>query len=393
MNAINRLLQLPSGNSFFLFGPRQTGKSTLLRQTFSEKESLSYDLLQSETYNRLAARPELLRLEVEAVARKGNIKRILIDEVQRVPDLLNEVHYLIEKYPDIKFALSGSSARKLKRVHANMLAGRAWTLRLYPFTARELGDEFDLNRALRFGALPAVFLAENYSARSEFLRSYVDSYFRLDIHYVAHFRNLGAFLRFLPLVASENGAQINVLNLAREIAMPRDTVRNYYQILEDTLLGYFLLPFAKSVRKKISRHPKFYFFDCGVVSALQKKLSAPLIEESGEFGRAFEHFLINEIMRLNDYLRLDLDISFYRTESGVEVDCVIIHPNGKIRAVEIKSTKSPVPAHCSGLRSFQEAFPQAECILACRAPRPMQLGPFLALPWQDVIEKVSSLCI
>lgn len=130
------------------------------------------------------------------------------------------------------------------------------------------------------------------------------------------------------VVASENGAQVNFLNLSRELSLSRDSVRGYYQILEHTLLGFFLLPFAKSVRKKIARHPKFYFFDCGVVSALQKKLSVPLIEESEEYGRAFEHFLISEIIRLNDYLRLDLDISFYRTESGSEVDCILQLPTG-----------------------------------------------------------------
>ena len=390
MNIKNRILKLPSESSFFLFGPRQTGKSTLLRQTFSDKECLSYNLLESETFNRLTARPELLRLEVEAAIKSGNVRRILIDEVQRLPDLLNEVHFLIEKYPDIRFALSGSSARKLKRAHANMLAGRAWTLRLHPFTARELGDDFDLIRAMRFGALPSVFLAKDDAARNEILRSYADTYIREEIEYEAQMRNLGGFLRFLPLVASENGAQVNMLNLAREIVMSRDAVRNYYKILEDTLLGYFLFPFAKSMRKKISRHPKFYFFDCGVVRALQKKLSVPFIEESEEFGRAFEHFLINEIMRLNNYLRLDLDISFYRTESGVEVDCVIIRPNGKILAIEVKSTKSPISAHCSGLRSFYEFFPKAECYIACRAPKPVQLGLFLALPWQDVLEKVAS---
>jgi predicted AAA+ superfamily ATPase len=391
MATIDRLLRLPDNNTFFLFGPRQTGKSTLLQQTYGDKRCLRYDLLNTETYTRLLSRPELLRMEVETAMARGEGRRVLIDEIQRVPALLDEVHSLVETYKDLRFALSGSSARKLKRTHANMLGGRAWTLRLYPLTAHEIGPSFALADTLRFGALPSVVLSPDDTARSELLRSYVDTYIREEIEMEAQLRNLGAFLRFLPLVASENGAQVNFLNLARELSLSRDSVRSYYQILEDTLLGFFLLPFAKSVRKKIARHPKFYFFDCGVVRALQKKLSVPLIEESEEYGRAFEHFMIAEIIRLNDYLRLDLDISFYRTGSGSEVDCILTLPSGDFWAIEIKATKSPSSSQCAGLRSFRESFPKATCLLACRTPQPLQLGPFTAHPWQEVLQMIYDL--
>jgi uncharacterized protein len=391
MDNLGRLVTLPVGSTFFLFGPRQTGKSTLLRQYFTPATSLQYNLLHSDTYTRLASRPELLRTEVEASLVSGGPTRVVVDEVQRVPALLDEVHALIESHKEVRFALSGSSARKLKRAHANMLGGRAYTYRLHPLTSLELGERFDIERVLRFGSLPSVFLAGNDTARSETLRSYVDTYIREEIELEAQVRNLGAFLRFLPMAASENGAQVNVLNVARETSITKETARGYYQILEDTLLGFFLMPFAKSIRKKIARHPKFYFFDCGAVRALTRKLGVPFVEQSEEYGRAFEHFLICEIVRLNDYLRLDLDISFYRTQSGSEVDCVLIHPNGNIWAIEIKSTQAPAPSHCSGLRSFSECVPQATCMLACRTPRAAHLGPFEALPWQEVLGRVAGL--
>jgi predicted AAA+ superfamily ATPase len=391
VETISRQLKIPIQSTFFLFGPRQTGKSTLLDAVFTPDNCLTYNLLHNETYSRLAARPQLLRAEVESAVAGGGPLRVIIDEVQRVPALLDEVHALIEAHKRLQFAMCGSSARKLKRMHANMLGGRARTLRLFPFTSIELGGRFDLERVLRFGALPGIYFAEDDTARSELLRSYVETYLREEIEIEAQVRNLGAFLRFLPMAASENGAQVNVLNVARETSITKETARGYYQILEDTLVGFFLFPFAKSVRKKIARHPKFYFFDCGVVRGLTKKLSSPMVEESEEYGRAFEHFLICEILRLNDYERLDLDISFYRTESGTEVDCVLLHPDGTIWAIEIKSTRHPALSHCRGLRSFSESFPQAVCMLACRAPRPMRLSPFDALPWQEVVKRVAAL--
>jgi len=389
---IDRILQLPENKSFFLFGPRQTGKSTLLKSRwFGDKTCVYYDLLQGETFRRLAARPELLRMEIQAMCGEKPVSHIIIDEIQKIPALLDEIHSVLESGLSLNFALSGSSARKLKRTHADMLGGRAWTYRLFPLISRELGNSFDLERVLHFGALPSVYLAENDANRNETLRSYVDTYIREEIELEAQLRNLGGFLRFLPIVASENGAQVNFLNVARELSLSAITARGYYKILEDTLLGFFLPPFIHSERKRTSRHPKFYLFDCGVVRALQKKLNAPLLEGSEEYGRAFEHFLICEIFRMNEYLRLDLDISFYRTEKGAEVDCILRAPSGKIIAIEIKSVTAPARAHLSGLRSFKEDVPQAQCILACRTPRPVQVGAFTAQPWQEVLEMVKGV--
>lgn len=387
---VNRQINLTKSNSFFLFGPRQTGKSTLLQKQFPES-TLNYNLLSTDTYQRLAARPGLLKEEIMAARRERTITHVIIDEVQRIPALLDEVHSMLESAEPCVFGLSGSSARKLKRTHANMLGGRAWTYRLFPLTTQEIGAGFNLERALHFGTLPKVYLAETDMERSEILRSYVDTYIREEIEIEAQIRNIGGFLRFLPTIASENGALVNFLNLSRELMLSVSTIRSYYQIMEDTLLGFFLSPMAKSARKMAAGHPRFYLFDCGVVRALQKKLNAPLDEKTEEYGRAFEHFFICEIMRLNTYLRLDLDISFYRTDRGAKVDCIIKAPSGTLTAIEIKSTRNPSPHHCSGLRSFREIYPDAKCLLACKTDKSAVIGDVLALPWQEALEKIVSL--
>jgi len=388
---IPRLLTLPENKNFFLFGPRQTGKSTLLTSLFSTKKNLSYDLLHSETFRRLAANPERLRAEVEAAFSLKKISHVIIDEVQKVPPLLNEVHSLIESNLPCHFVLSGSSSRKLKRSQADMLAGRAWTFHLFPFTAQEIEDSFELGKALRFGTLPSVHLAKDDLEKSETLRSYVDTYIKEEIELEANIRNLGGFLRFLPLVAAQNGEISNYTNIARETGVSYSTVKEYYKILEDTLLGFFLFPYGRSIRKKLVKHPKFYFFDPGVVSALTRKLSVPFIENSNEYGKAFEHFFICELMRMNDYKRLDYHFSFYRTERGAEVDCIIETPTGKIIAVEIKSTQIPTSSHCTGLYSFKKKVPKAELILACQAPNCIKLRDVLILPWQEALQMITKI--
>jgi predicted AAA+ superfamily ATPase len=390
---VERLIQLPESNSFFLFGPRQTGKSTLLNARYSGPLVLRYDLLESETFRRLASRPELFRQEVSQACIKNGIKHVIVDEVQKIPGLLDEIHGLIEKSISCRFILSGSSARKLKRSHANLLAGRAFTRRLYPFIYSEILTDFSLDSALSFGTLPAVWCAKNNDDREEILRSYTDTYLKEEIELEAHLRNLGGFLRFLPIIATENGQAVNMSNISRETMVSLQTVRSYFQILEDTLMGSFLPAFTSSEREKLSRHPKFYLFDTGVCRALQRRLSVPLIEGTEEYGKAFEQYLILEIMRINEYAKLDCDLSYYRTERGVEVDCVIQTPKKKIIAVEIKATASPAAAHCRGLRSFQQIRPGADCVLVCRAARPISIGSVTVMPWQEFLstfaEKIS----
>ncbi|MCX6557157.1 MAG: ATP-binding protein [Candidatus Aminicenantes bacterium] len=387
---IQRLLTIPWNKNIFLFGPRQTGKSTLIKSQCLDEQTLYFDLLQQDVYRRFLSRPETFRAEVQAAVKDKKFTRVIVDEVQKVPMLLDEIHALIESGSGCSFILSGSSSRKLKRQHANMLAGRAWTFFLYPLSSLELKYRFDLRSALQFGTLPSVFLENIEESKQEMLRSYVGTYLHEEIEMEANIRNLGGFLRFLPIAAAQNGELLNYANLARETGVTAHTAREYFKILEDTLLGFFLFPFARSIRKRLVSHPKFYFFDTGVVTALTNRLRVDLADPGYEFGRAFEHWVILELIRLNHYLRLDLRFSFYRTERGAEVDCIIESPNQKVFAVEIKATDNPSSSMLRGLHSFAEKMPQARLILACRVPRPQRLGKVDILPWEDMLALIRS---
>jgi predicted AAA+ superfamily ATPase len=377
---IKRQFKLPFNVSFFLLGPRQTGKSTLLHAVFPEETTYFYDLLKTEEFTRLAAHPELLREEI--LSRNSKITHIVLDEIQRIPDLLNEVHFLLESKNAPFFVLSGSSARKLKRAKANLLAGRALSFYLFPLTVEELGERFSLIRTLQFGSLPSVYLADDQIAKDR-LRSYVETYLKEEIELEVQLRRMGLFISFLNLAANENGNVINFSNLARETGTSYQTVKAYFKILEDTLLGFFLFPYQKSLRKRLSRHPKFYFFDTGVVRALTKKINAPIEPRTPEFGRAFEHFVILEIMRQADYQKLDYLFSYYRTESGAEVDLIIETPKGKTIAVEIKATNMVDSLHLRGLRSFAEIYPSAKLCCVSLVPHAREIGKITILPWQE----------
>ena len=379
---IDRILQLPLEHTFFIFGPRQTGKSTLLKKTFSHKNTLFYDLLKSEEYLRLTSTPSLFREEV--MSRDKNITHIVVDEIQRVPMLLNEIHYISENPNPPYFVLSGSSARKLKRSHANLLAGRAWTLHLFPFTSKELGKEFSLDKALNIGTLPSVYLYKNINETKRTLRAYVETYLKEEIKAEALVRNLGNFLRFLTLAADENGNVLNFSNIARETGNSYHTVKEYFQILEDTLIGFFLLPYSKAIRKRLIKHPKFYFFDTGVLRALNGKISINLIRKTYEYGRAFEHFIITEILRLANYKEKDYKFSFYHSSSHSEVDLIIETPEEEVYAIEIKSSENPDKSMLNGLKSFKKICPKAKLYCISQAPRKRTINDITILPWKEI---------
>ncbi len=379
---INRFQKLPLNKTFFLLGPRQTGKSTLLKNTFSAEKSYWYNLLETDTYTRLASHPELFREEV--LARAPHISHVIIDEVQRVPELLNEVHLLSEQAESPFFVLTGSSARKLKVNKANLLAGRALNFTLFPLTLQELGDQFSLSKALRFGTLPRIYLEKTDAEASDRLRAYVDTYLKEEIQFEANLRNLPPFLQFLSLAAEENGHQISYSNMSRETGVSYQTIKGFFQILEDTLVGQMLYPYSKSVRRRLSKHPKFYFFDLGVRRALTRKLHVPLERHTKEFGEAFEHFLILEIIRLSTYQQWDCTFSFYRTSAGAEVDLIIETPHGRIIALEIKTSESPSEKDLRGLKSFRDICPKAELFMASFAAHGRKMGDVSILPWQDI---------
>lgn len=383
---IARDLKLPPKHSFFLFGPRLTGKSTLLQATFASSQTLYYDLLKSEEYLRLSANPHLFREEI--AARPARVTHVIVDEVQRVPALLNEIHYILEKPKAPYFCMSGSSARKLKRSHANLLAGRAWTYRLFPLTYRELGGSFSLHKALNLGTLPSVYLDESPAGAQKTLRAYVETYLREEIEAEALTRSLGGFLRFLTLAADNNGQIINYSTIARECGVSYQTVKGYFEILEDTLIGSFLQPYARSRRKRLVQHPKFYFFDTGVVRALQKTIGVELQPKTYEYGRAFEHFIILEIMRLASHGELDYEFSFYRTSNQAEVDLIVETPAKETYAIEIKASEQPEAEALSGLLSFKAICPKAVLYCVSQAPQRRKIKDVTILPWQDIFPAI-----
>lgn len=383
---LKRFINIPKNKSFFLFGPRQTGKTSLINTTFSDKTSvLSYNLLNSEEYMRLSARPQLLREEVDG--RSDQVTHIFIDEVQKVPELLDEIHNLMESPRSPSFILTGSSARKPKRSGANLLGGRAWNLKLHPLTHREIGNNFVLEKALSRGTLPKIWFSDAEDA-SQLLRSYVETYLKEEIEAEALVRSSGTFIRFLFQAGHESGNVLNFSTIARDVATTSKTVKEYFQILEDTLVGRFLPAYSKSTRRRLASHPKFYLFDCGVQRALTKRLTVPIQRGDGNYGAAFEHFMINECFRLNDYLQKDYVFSFYRTEHGAEVDLIIETPDGRCLAVEIKSSENPALADVrSGLMSFREIRPDTRLICVCTASKKRQTEFVSFYPWQEFFEE------
>lgn len=393
---ISRTIKLPKTKSFFLLGPRQTGKSTLVKAEFSPETSRQYDLLKSEEFQRFVTQPSRLREEVLALDSK--IRTVILDEIQKVPALLNEVHFLIENAPHPpSFVLTGSSARKLKRTNANLLGGRALTRRLYPLTHLELGERFNLQRTLEAGSLPGVILEPDPSIQNDILKSYVETYLKEEIQEEGLVRNVGPFLRFLSQAGFESGNILNYSNIARQTETTSTTVKEYFQILEDTLLGFFLFPFSKSCRNRVAGHPKFYLFDNGVQRALTKRLSVPLEEGTPDYGYAFEAWVIQEVVRLCDYHNKDFEFSYHRTEAGAEVDLVIETPRNKHLAIEIKSSANPVETDFRrGFKSLREGMGKKggnslECICACRAPYARKVESALILPWRELFKMLIEL--
>lgn len=385
---IPRLLTLPKARHFFLFGARQVGKSTLLKNSFNKKHCHFINLLDSEIYFRFLAKPHLLIEEVNGLNK--DITHVLIDEIQRVPELLNLIHKTIEERKDIYFILSGSSARKLKRQSANMLGGRALTYNLFPLTHLELAKQFKLNRALELGSLPSVYLDEEDIFAKETLKSYVKTYIEEEIKAEAQIRQLGSFIRFLDLAASENGNIINYSNIASDIYVDYKTVQEYYQVLEDTLIGFNLFGYAKSTRKQLSKHPKFYFFDTGVQRALAKKIDSPIVSKTIEFGKTFEHFFIAEAFRLASYSRKDFKFYYYRTKAGAEVDLIIESFNNKCYAIEIKASDTVETNKLSGLKSFKEINREATLYCACLNKNRYEKEDIIISPWSEVLAEIFS---
>lgn len=322
---IERILETP-GSSVFLFGPRGIGKTTFVRQRLAD--AAIYDLLDSHTFVRLEQAPQLLFEECRLLE-KGSW--VVVDEIQRIPVLLNEVHRLIEQQ-GLKFVLTGSSARKLRRAGVNLLAGRALTKQMFPLVSAELGSDFDIQQVLRFGSLPSVI---GNHEQIDYLQSYASTYLQQEIQHEAFTRNLGAFARFLEIAARQNGQRTNMLNISREASVKRGTVSNYFEILIDTLLGHWLPAWQLKPKNKQFTGSKFYFFDCGVTRSLTNRLPFP--PSSEELGPLLETLVVNELRAFVSYKRLHYPLHYWSSYGGPEVDILLETLNGFV-AVEIKAS-------------------------------------------------------
>lgn len=388
-----RSIDLPLDYSFFLFGPRQVGKSTILNYRFAEDATLIFDLLDLNEIRRLERDPGIFFRTIEARDCE-RIKYVIVDEVQKLPWILDEVHRVMESSNNPPyFILTGSSARKLKKNQANLLAGRAIEKQLFPFIYEELKNNeskvFNLDEVLQYGTLPKVYLASSNDLKYEILRAYTNIYMKEEIKEESLVRNLGAFNQFLLLAAEENGNTLNYSNIAQDIGVDMKTIKEYYQILIDTLMGFLLMPIKNSVRQQISKTPRFYFFDNGVQRALCEKLKSPILKATKEFGRVFEHWLIKEIIYKANYHRRDYKFSFYRVKEEIEVDLIIEKPSGEILAIEIKANDNPKQEKLKGLKSFAKIFPEARLICASLAPKTYKTDNGIeVLPWQDLLDEL-----
>ena len=360
---IGRLLEK---RSFFLLGPRQTGKITLIQHVLPDIRF--YDLLDSANYLTLSRNPGRLAEEIGS-----SVKRVVIDEIQRLPSLLNEVQRLIETR-DVKFLLTGSSARKLRRGGINLLGGRARVKYLHPLTYRELGDKFVLNQAMQRGLLPSIYFSDDPRAD---LESYAGLYLQQEIMAEGATRNIPAFSRFLKIAAHSNGGIVNFTNIASDAQVARTTVYEYYEILKDTLILRELPPWRKTVKRKPLASSKYYFFDVGVVSALQGR---PFLPGTPEFGEAFETFIMHELSSWSDYASGEL-LSFWRSKSGFEVDFII----GDHTAIEVKAKENVSSQDIKSLRALREENKLKHFLCVCMEKRSRDVDGIKILPYTEFL--------
>lgn len=374
----DRALVLPKGpkEHYFLWGPRQTGKTTLLKA--QHPEAMWIDLLKAEEYKRYLDSPEFLRRTALTLPENS---WIVIDEVQKVPQLLDEVHWLIENQ-HVNFALCGSSARKVKRGHANLLGGRALRFELFGLVYKELLEAFDLTRALNHGYLPRHYLSDDPQPR---LRSYVADYLKEEIAAEGLTRNLPGFSSFLSMAALGDTEQVSYTTIARDCGVSGPTVKSYFQILEDTLLGTWLPVYAAKAKRRISTSPKFYFFDVGVVNHLARR--GQMEPGSELYGKALENWVFHELNAYNHYAKRWLALSFWRLTSGIEVDFVV----GNLElAIEVKATARPKAVHFKGLRELNKEHANLrQRLLVCLESKAYQTEDGIwVLPAQEFAQRL-----
>jgi len=375
MELVSRFLPVPE-QSFFLFGPRGTGKSTWLKEKFPE--ALFVDLLKQDTFRRLSARPE--RLE-ELVAGTPNAEVVVIDEVQRVPELLHTVHHLIEQKSARQFIMTGSSARKLRRGGVDLLAGRAVVRTMHPFMAAEM-QSFYLDAALQTGLLPIVLAAD---APDDVLSAYVSLYLEEEVQREGWVRNLGNFARFLEAVSFSHSSVLNVSNVARECQVERRTVQGFLEVLTDLLLCFTVPVFTKRAQRQTTTHPKFYYFDAGVYRSLRPH--GPLDRAEEIDGGAFEGLVAQHLKAWIAYSGTATDLYFWRTRAGTEVDFVVYGDLG-FWAIEVKNSAEVRSQHLRPLKSFRAAYPECQTALLYRGNERLLIDDIWCLPGEKFLQEL-----
>ncbi len=360
-------------DSIFLFGARQTGKSTFLRQKFPD--SIYIDLLDTTIKARFKRRPALL---YEMLSDKAEGTMVIIDEIPEVPELLNEVHRLMSE-KNHKFILCGSSARKLKRKGYNTLGGRAYPVYLFPFVSAEI-EQLDLQHAINYGMLPPHYLAKNPQRR---LSAYIDVYLKEEIKEEALVRNLSAFQRFLEVAALTDGEMVNYNNIAQDCGVSANTVAGYFDILEDTLIGFRIPAYTKTIKRRLVQAPRFYYFDVGIANHLLHRKE--LTRGTADYGHAFEHLVIQELRAWLSYNESEESLTYWRTYSGQEVDAVI----GDARvAIEIKSVEEVLPRHLKGLQTFSSDYPESKLLIVSLDPINRRIGDVECIYILDFFRKL-----
>jgi predicted AAA+ superfamily ATPase len=386
----HRIVNTPQSNNFFLFGARSTGKSTLLASRYPD--AVVIDLLDASEERDFSLHPERLRERIPTRA-EGNSRehnpRIIIDEIQKCPKLLDEVHRLIEdKSLPCQFILTGSSARKLKLGGANLLAGRAAVRNLFPLLPAEIGDGFALDQALRWGLLPKVVTSTEDQIKRDYLVAYGTTYLKEEIWAEQLVRKLDPFRRFLEVAAQQSGKIINANKISRDVGADPKTVQTYFQILEDTLLGFHLDAYNSSIRKRLRQAPKFYFVDNGIARSLARMLNVVPEPSTSYYGELFESFVVAALYARDSYVQNDYRMSYLESLGGAEIDLVIERPGRSLALVEIKSTDAVREDHCTGLKHFQSDFPDADFFCVSRDPREKRFGSIKAIHWQRALEVI-----
>ena len=382
-----RLLKLPKNHSLFLFGARNTGKSTLVKVSYDEKTILYIDLLKKASEARFSRDPDELYQVVTQLP--ADITHIIIDEIQKIPPLLDVVHRLLSETDKI-FILTGSSARKLKRGGANLLAGRAFVYHLFPLSFMELGERFVLENVLQWGSLPEVIACETDEERKEFLYAYAHTYLKEEIWDEQFVRDLEPFRKFLEVAAQTNGKIVNFSNIARDVGVSDKAIQTYYSLLEDTLIGFFLEAYHGSFRKRLSKQPKFYLFDPGVTRALAFLTDVKLTQRTHAYGNAFEHFIILECIRLAEYYRLTYRFSYARTQDAAEIDLNVERPGKNLLLIEIKSGQTIHETDLTTFIRLSRDIKNSEAICICDEEYVKKIQHVIVFPWRIALQKYFS---